>query len=56
MSWTNQPAQGTGQDVPVSVLLAHKDMDRTTTWYQALQVDTRFRVTSMANTPEDLRG
>jgi cellulose biosynthesis protein BcsQ len=55
MSWTNQPPQGAGQDVPVSVLLAHKDMDRTTTWYQALQVDTRFRVSSMANTPQDFR-
>lgn len=42
-----------GGDTPVSILLAHKDMDRTTAWYQALQLDTRFRVTSMANTPQD---
>ena len=56
MSWTNQPTpQGGGQDAPVSVLLAHKDMERTTAWYQALQVDARFRVTSMANTPQDFR-
>ena len=56
MAWTNQPSQqGGGQDAPVSVLLAHKDMERTTAWYQALQVDARFRVTSMANTPQDFR-
>ena len=30
-------------------------MERTTAWYQSLQVDTRFRVTSMANTPQDFR-
>jgi cellulose biosynthesis protein BcsQ len=56
MAWTNQPSQqGGGQDAPVSVLLAHKDMERTTAWYQTLQVDTRFRVTSMANTPQDFQ-
>ena len=56
MTWTNQPSpQGGGQDAPVSVLLAHKDMERTTAWYQSLQVDARFRVTSMANTPQDFR-
>src|SRR5512133_487579 len=56
MSWTNQPTpQGGGQDAPVSVLLAHKDMERTTAWYQALQVDARFRVSSMANTAQDFR-
>ena len=56
MTWTNQPTpQGGGQDAPVSVLLAHKDMERTTAWYQSLQVDARFRVTSMANTPQDFR-
>ena len=55
MSWNNQPIQQGGQDAPVSVLLAHKDMERTTAWYQSLQVDTRFRVTSMANTPQDFR-
>ena len=55
MSWNNQPIQQGGQDAPVSVLLAHKDMERTTAWYQSLQVDTRFRVTSMANTHQDFR-
>jgi len=55
MSWTNQPTPQGGQDVPVSLLLAHKDMERTTAWYQSLQVDTRFRVTSMANTHQDFR-
>ncbi|MBI1793386.1 MAG: ParA family protein [Chloroflexi bacterium] len=57
MSWnnTNQSPQGGGQDTPVSILLAHKDMDRTTAWYQALQVDARFRVMSMANAPQDFR-
>jgi len=57
MLWTtnnNQPLAA-GQDAPVSVLLAHRDMDRTTAWYQALQMDARFRVTSMANTPQDFR-
>ncbi len=53
MSWTNQPTPQGGQDAPVSLLLAHKDMERTTAWYQSLQVDTRFRVTSMANTHQD---
>lgn len=56
MTWTNQPPQSGGQqDAPVSVLLAHRDMERTTAWYQALQVDARFRVSSMANTPQDFR-
>ncbi|HUI87298.1 MAG TPA: ParA family protein [Anaerolineales bacterium] len=52
--WNNQPSQGSGM-APVSILLAHRDMSITTAWYQALQVDARFRVTSMANTPQDLR-
>ena len=51
----NNPAPVTGQNAPVSILLAHPDMGITTTWYRALQVDTRFRVTSMANTPQDLK-
>ncbi len=57
MAWTtnNNQAVAAGQDTPVSVLLAHQDMDRTTAWYQALQVDSRFRITSMANTPQDFR-
>lgn len=50
----NQNNNG-GQDLPVSILLAHKDMHRTTTWYQALQMDARFRVTSMANDAQDFR-
>ena len=53
MVWNNQPQQS-GGSAPVSVLLAHRDMSVTTAWYQALQVDTRFRVTSMANTQQDL--
>ena len=55
MVWNNQSQnQGGGQNTPVSVLLAHSDMSKTTVWYQALQIDTRFRVTSMANTQQDL--
>ena len=54
MSWNTQQPQS-GGDAPVSILLAHKDMDRTTAWYQSLQLDARFRVTSMANTAQDLR-
>ena len=55
MVWNNQSQnQGGGQNTPVSVLLAHNDMSKTTVWYQALQIDTRFRVTSMANTQQDL--
>ena len=54
MSW-NTPQPQSGGDTPVSILLAHKDMDRTTAWYQSLQLDARFRVTSMANTAQDLR-
>ena len=53
--WNNAPAPVTGQNAPVSILLAHPDMGITTTWYRALQVDTRFRVTSMANTAQDLK-
>lgn len=54
--WGN-PQQPTtsGQDAPVSVLLAHHDIGRTTAWYQALQVDARFRITSMANDSADFR-
>ena len=55
-SWSNLPPAGqNGDQQPVSVLLAHRDMSVTTTWYQGLQVDARFRITSMANTPQDLR-
>src|SRR5258707_6337949 len=50
-----QTQTGNGQDTPVSILLAHRDMSRTTTWYQALQMDARFRVTSMANDAQDFR-
>lgn len=50
-----QTPSGNGQDAPVSILLAHRDMQRTTTWYQALQMDARFRVTSMANDAQDFR-
>lgn len=53
MAWENSHASA--QDQPVSVLLAHRDLDRTAAWYQALQMDARFRVTSMANTAQDLR-
>ncbi len=52
---TPQAQSGNGQDTPVSILLAHRDMSRTTTWYQALQMDARFRVTSMANDAQDFR-
>jgi cellulose biosynthesis protein BcsQ len=56
MAWnTNQSSNGDQVAAPVSVLLAHRDMERTTTWYQALQMDARFRVASMANTPQDFR-
>lgn len=33
---------------------AHRDTSRITSWYQALQMDARFRVTSMANDAQDL--
>lgn len=54
-SWGQTPSNLSGQDTPVSILLAHKDMSRTTSWYQALQVDARFRITSMANDAQDFR-
>lgn len=56
-SWGTPQTQnsGAGQDTPVSILLAHRDMSKTTTWYQALQMDARFRVTSMANDAQDFR-
>jgi len=50
-----QTTNSNGQDAPVSVLLAHKDIGRTTAWYQALQIDSRFRITSMANDGADFR-
>jgi len=53
--WNSMNQSTSGQNAPVSVLLAHPDMNITTTWYRALQVDTRFRITSMANTPQDLK-
>lgn len=55
-TWNNNPQpQGGGQDAPVSVLLVHRDMGRTSTWYQALQLDARFRISSMANDAQDFR-
>lgn len=54
-SWGQTQSNLPGQDAPVSILLAHKDMSRTTSWYQALQVDARFRITSMANDAQDFR-
>ncbi len=54
-SWGQAQNNLPGQDAPVSILLAHKDMSRTTSWYQALQVDARFRITSMANDAQDFR-
>jgi len=54
-SWGQPQNNLPGQDVPVSILLAHKDMSRTTSWYQALQVDARFRITSMANDAQEFR-
>jgi arsenite/tail-anchored protein-transporting ATPase len=47
--------QDGGQDSPVSLLLVHRDIGRTTAWYQALLVDARFRVSSMANDVQDFR-
>ena len=56
MTWNNGPqAQANGGNMPVSVLLAHKDMGVTTAWYQSLQTDPRFRITSMANNAQDFR-
>ena len=52
---TPQTQSNNGQDAPVSILLAHRDMNKTTSWYQALQMDARFRVTSMANDAQDFR-
>ena len=56
-TWGNAPQtqQGSGQDAPVSVLLVHRDIGRTTAWYQALQMDARFRISSMANDSQDFR-
>ncbi len=54
-TWRSQPQQGNGAEAPVSVLLAANEMERTTTWYQALQMDARFRVASMANSSQDFR-
>ncbi len=54
-NWGQTQSNLPGQDAPVSILLAHKDMSRTTSWYQALQVDARFRITSMANDAQDFR-
>jgi cellulose biosynthesis protein BcsQ len=53
-SW-NQPTPHSGGETPVSLLIAHRDMNQTTAWYQAIQVDARFRVSSMANSAQDLQ-
>jgi arsenite/tail-anchored protein-transporting ATPase len=50
-----QQGNGAGQDSPVSVLLAHRDMGHAMSWYQALQVDARFRINNMATDPQDFR-
>lgn len=57
MSGWNLPTSSSqmGGDFPVSLLLAHRDIATTTAWYQAIQVDARFRVQSLANTLQDLR-
>lgn len=55
--WNSNPSQpgGGGQETPVSLLLAHREIAVATAWYQALQTDARFRVTSLANTAQDFR-
>jgi len=53
MAWNNAPVQS-GGDQPVNVLLA-APMERANPWYQALSADARFRVSSMATDPHDLR-
>ena len=53
MAWNNAPVQN-GGDQPVNVLLA-APMERANPWYQALSADARFRVSSMATDPHDLR-
>jgi len=51
----NQPAQqNAGGIQPVSVVIVHRDMSIATTWYQALQLDARFRIPGIANTPQEL--
>lgn len=52
---TSSPNPNQAADAPVSLLLAHSDMNRTTAWYQAIQMDARFRVSSMANDAQDFR-
>jgi cellulose biosynthesis protein BcsQ len=47
-------SKNSGGDTPVSILLAGPP-DRTVAWYQAVQLDARFRVSSMANDPQDLQ-
>ena len=54
-AWGIQPtSNNNGGDTPVSILLAGPP-DRTVSWYQAVQLDARFRVSSMANDPQDLQ-
>jgi len=43
-----------GGDPPIVTLLAGQ-INKTTTWYQTMAVDARFRVVSMANSPEDFQ-
>jgi arsenite-transporting ATPase len=49
----SRPTNGAG-DVPISILLA-ASYDRTFSWYQVIQMDTRFRVSAIANDPQDLQ-
>lgn len=54
--WNLPQIQNAGAgDPPVSLLLAHREISVATAWYQAIQVDARFRVAALANTQQDLR-
>lgn len=55
MDWgPSSNSQTGGGDAPVTMLLAGSP-DRTVAWYQAVQLDARFRVSSMANDPQDMQ-
>lgn len=54
-NWGPQTAPASGDEIPVSVLLAGEVGQRLLAWQQAITMDARFRVAALANDPSDLQ-
>src|SRR5271157_956631 len=54
-NWGPQAVPTTGDETPVSVLLAGEVGQRLLGWQQAVTMDARFRMAALANDPSDLQ-